>query len=263
MELHTIPPGYIPASGSCTLTVESFLNELMEAIEAGSEGALRKRYQELHILLLDDVQFFTGQNEAQEILLRLLDGMNKSGGQVVLASDRPPAEINGLDARLLTRFSGGLIVDIAVPEYETKVAILRKKAEERDQTFEAGVAEALAKHALHQRPRASGGAEQDSRHPGTGGAPGGKRTRAKLWRGSRKRRRAKARSTASFPKRWRTTWRGRRSLGGGCSGKRWRSSRRTGTQARAYANYSNPTSLPGPPSGGRPISQRYRPTPSG
>ena len=137
-----------PGFGVLYIAVESFLNELMEAIEAGSEGALRKRYQELHILLLDDVQFFTGQNEAQEILLRLLDGMNKSGGQVVLASDRPPAEINGLDARLLTRFSGGLIVDIAVPEYETKVAILRKKAEERDQTFEAGVAEALAKHAF-------------------------------------------------------------------------------------------------------------------
>jgi chromosomal replication initiator protein len=74
--------------------------------------------------------------------------MSKSGGQVVLASDRPPAEINGLDERLLTRFSGGLIVDIAVPDYETKVAILRKKAEERDQPFEAGVAEGLAKHAF-------------------------------------------------------------------------------------------------------------------
>ena len=137
-----------PGFGVLYIAVESFLNELMEAIEAGSEDALRERYEELHILLLDDVQFFTGQTEAQEILLRLLDGMNKSGGQVVLASDRPPAEINGLDARLLTRFSGGLLVDIAVPEYETKVAILRKKAEERDQTFEAGVAEALAKHAF-------------------------------------------------------------------------------------------------------------------
>ena len=121
----------------------------MQAIQAGLEKECRERYQELHILLLDDVQFLLpGKKEAQEILLRLLDGMSKSGGQVVLASDRPPVEINGLDERLLTRFSGGLIVDIAVPEYETKVAILRKKAEERDQTFEAGVAEALAKHAF-------------------------------------------------------------------------------------------------------------------
>ena len=135
-----------PGFGVMYVTVESFLNELTAAIQAGAEQELRERYDELHIFLLDDVQFFTGQKEAQEILLRLLDGMNKSGGQVVLASDRPPAEINGLDERLLTRFSGGLIVDIAVPEYETKVAILRKKAEERNQTFEAGVAEALAKH---------------------------------------------------------------------------------------------------------------------
>ena len=137
-----------PGFGVMYVTVESFLNELTAAIQAGAEQELRERYDELHIFLLDDVQFFTGQKEAQEILLRLLDGMNKSGGQVVLASDRPSADINGLDQRLLTRFSGGLIVDIAVPDYETKVAILRKKAEERDQTFEAGVAEALAKHAF-------------------------------------------------------------------------------------------------------------------
>ena len=146
-----------PGFGVVYVTVESFLNELTNAIQAGAEKELRERYEELDILLLDDVQFFTGQNEAQEILLRLLDGMNKSGGQVVLASDRPPAEINALDERLLTRFSGGLIVDIAVPEYETKVAILRKKAEERDQTFEAGVAEALAKYGFSS-VRALGGA---------------------------------------------------------------------------------------------------------
>ena len=145
-----------PGFGVVYVTVESFLNELTEAIQAGSEEELRRRYEELHILLLDDVQFFTGQNEAQEMLLRLLDGMSKSGGQVVLASDRPPAEIDGLDKRLLTRFSGGLIVDIAVPEYETKVAILRKKAEEREQTFEPGVAEALAKHSFSSVRQLSG-----------------------------------------------------------------------------------------------------------
>ena len=146
-----------PGFGVMYVTVESFLNELTQAIQAGEEKEFRERYQELHILLLDDVQFFTGQKEAQEILLRLLDGMSKSGGQVVLASDRPPAEINELDARLLTRFSGGLIVDIAVPEYETKVAILRKKAEERGQTFESGVAEALAKHAFASIRALAGG----------------------------------------------------------------------------------------------------------
>ena len=135
-----------PEYGVVYLAVEVFLDELTRALTGGTQDELREKYEELHILLLDDVQFLTGQKEAQEMLLRLLDQLSASGGQIVLASDRPPAEIDGLDERLVTRFSGGLIIDIGVPEYETKVAILRKKAEERGQTFEAGVAEVLAKH---------------------------------------------------------------------------------------------------------------------
>jgi chromosomal replication initiation ATPase DnaA len=79
------------------------------------------------------------------MLLKTLDQLSSAGGQIVLASDRPPADIDGLDARLLSRFSGGLIVDLGPPEYETRVAIIRKKATERGQTLEAGVAEAVAK----------------------------------------------------------------------------------------------------------------------
>jgi hypothetical protein len=79
------------------------------------------------------------------MLLKTLDQLSAAGGQIVLASDRPPADIDGLDARLLSRFSGGLIVDLGPPEFETRVAIIRKKAEERGQTLEAGVAEAVAK----------------------------------------------------------------------------------------------------------------------
>ncbi|MSR35907.1 MAG: hypothetical protein EXR95_04565 [Gemmatimonadetes bacterium] len=74
---------------------------------------MRERYRDLDILLLDDVQFLAGQPEAQEMLLVALDALTASGSQIVLASDRPPADINGLDARLVSRFSGGLIVDIA------------------------------------------------------------------------------------------------------------------------------------------------------
>ena len=79
-----------PAFGVVYMTVESFLNELTHAVQTGSAQELRQRYEELHILLLDGVQFFIGQNEAQEMLLRFLDGMSKSGGQVVLATARPP-----------------------------------------------------------------------------------------------------------------------------------------------------------------------------
>jgi chromosomal replication initiation ATPase DnaA len=79
------------------------------------------------------------------MILTTLDSLATAGAQIVLASDRPPAEINGLDARLVSRFSGGLIVDIAPPEFETRVAIIRRKVEAQGQTVEPGVAEALAR----------------------------------------------------------------------------------------------------------------------
>jgi len=128
-------------------TLEGYLDELADALEKGGGGqdAMRERYLDLDVLLLDDVQFLTGQAQAQEMLLRTIDALTARGAQVVLASDRPPADINGLDARLLSRFSGGLIVDIGLPDYETKVAILRRKAEERKVAIAPGVAEAMAR----------------------------------------------------------------------------------------------------------------------
>lgn len=128
------------------MALEEYLDRLEAGLQAGDgEKGL---HGELDILLLDDVQFLTGQPEAQEMLLKTLDQLTASGGQIVLASDRPPADINGLDARLLSRFSGGLIVDLGAPDYETRVAIIYKKAEEREQTLESGVAEAVAKAPL-------------------------------------------------------------------------------------------------------------------
>ena len=122
------------------------LEEYLERLETSLKGGQRDGdFGGLDILLLDDVQFLTGQPEAQEMLLKTLDQLSAAGGQIVLASDRPPADIDGLDARLLSRFSGGLIVDLGPPEFETRVAIIRKKAEERGQTLEAGVAETVAK----------------------------------------------------------------------------------------------------------------------
>jgi chromosomal replication initiation ATPase DnaA len=128
------------------MALEEYLDRLESSLQAG-DGE-RNVYGALDILLLDDVQFLTGQPEAQEMLLKTLDQLTASGGQIVLASDRPPADINGLDARLLSRFSGGLIVDLGAPEYETRVAIINKKTEERGQTLEPGVAEAVAKAPL-------------------------------------------------------------------------------------------------------------------
>lgn len=127
------------------MPLEGYLEELAAALESGQRDAFKDRYGGLDILLLDDVQFLAGQAEAQEMLLRTLDQLSSAGSQIVLASDRPPAEIDGLDARLVSRFSGGLIVDIGAPEYETRVAIIRRRAEERGHELAADVAEALGR----------------------------------------------------------------------------------------------------------------------
>jgi hypothetical protein len=126
-------------------TIEGYLDDLAQALESGQRDRMRDEYRDLDILLLDDVQFLANQPEAQEMLLGTLDALTMSGSQIVLASDRPPADINGLDARLVSRFSGGLIVDIAPPEYETRVAIMRRKADEQGSKLAPGVAEALAR----------------------------------------------------------------------------------------------------------------------
>src|SRR5690606_17777857 len=126
-------------------SLEHFTSEITAAIEAGERDAFRQRVSGTGILLLDDVQFLAGQRRMQEELLRVWDALSSRGGQVVLASDRPPPEIDGLDDRLQSRFSGGLIVDIGPPDYETRVAIVRRKAEERGQVLGPGVAEALAR----------------------------------------------------------------------------------------------------------------------
>lgn len=126
-------------------TLEGFMDEVTAAIEAGERDAFRSRISGAGLLILDDVQFLAGRLRTQEELLHAWDALSARGGQVVLASDRPPQEIDSLDERLLSRFSGGLIVDIGVPDYETRVAIIRQKAAEAEQELTPGVAEALAR----------------------------------------------------------------------------------------------------------------------
>lgn len=126
-------------------TLERFMDRAMEAIQAGERDAFRTSFQDVGLLILDDVQFLAGKPRTQEELIRVWDAISGRGGQVVLTSDRPPQEIDGLDERLLSRFSGGLIVDIGAPDLETRVAIVRRKAEEQSQELADGVAELLAR----------------------------------------------------------------------------------------------------------------------
>jgi chromosomal replication initiator protein DnaA len=127
------------------LTLDEYVESFHAAIAAGQGDAFRRRFQNVDVLLVDDVQFLTNRKEMQAELLRLTEALQQSGHQIVLASDRPPAEIADLDERLISRFSGGLVVDMGIPDYETRVAILRRKAEERGSSFQPGVLETVAK----------------------------------------------------------------------------------------------------------------------
>src|SRR2546426_619229 len=126
------------------LTLDEYVESFHAAIAAGQGDNFRRRFQNVDVLLVDDVQFLTNRKEMQAELLRLTEALQQSGHQIVLASDRPPTEIADLDERLISRFSGGLVVDMGVPDYETRVAILRRKAEERRATFQPGVMETVA-----------------------------------------------------------------------------------------------------------------------
>ena len=126
------------------LTLDGFLESFNSAVAGGQGEAHRRRFLDVGLLLIDDVQFLSQRREMQAELIRLIDTLQTAGRQIVLTSDRPPAEIEGLDERLIRRFAGGLVIDILAPDYETRVAILRRRAEDRHVTFAAGVLEAVA-----------------------------------------------------------------------------------------------------------------------
>ena len=125
--------------------LDDFVDRLHIAISSGHAEEFKRLYQRVDLLLIDDVQFLSGRRETQNEMLRIFNSLHGSGRQVVMASDRPPSEINDVDDRLITRLAGGLVVDIGLPEYETRVAILRNKCVERELTFASGVLEELAR----------------------------------------------------------------------------------------------------------------------
>ena len=127
------------------VTLDDILSELHAAVARGEADRLRQRYQTVGLLMIDDVQFLTGHAETQSELLRILNTLQAAGSQIILTSDRPPSEIKDVDDRLITRMSGGLIVDINIPDLETRTAILHAKCEERKVQFKSGVIEELGR----------------------------------------------------------------------------------------------------------------------
>jgi chromosomal replication initiator protein len=127
------------------LTLDDVVEQLHLAIASGRADEFKRRYQRVDLLLLDDVQFLTGRAETQSEMLRVFNTLQGSGRQIVMTCDRPPSEIRDVDERLLTRLSGGLIVDVGMPDFETRVAILRHKCDERQAHFPGSVLDELAR----------------------------------------------------------------------------------------------------------------------
>ncbi|MBA2293367.1 MAG: ATP-binding protein [Gemmatimonadales bacterium] len=126
------------------VTVDDFVEAYHAALAAGQAETYRRRFTDADLVLLDDAQLLTGRRELQSELLRLIDLLTAADRQIVLAGDRPPEEIQSLDERLIRRFAGGLVIDIGAPDYETRLAILARRAEERHVTFSAEVLATVA-----------------------------------------------------------------------------------------------------------------------
>ena len=114
------------------VTSESFTNEVIESIRSGNATAmtkLREKYRTVDVLMIDDIQFIIGKESTQEEFFHTFNALQTQGKQIILTSDKPPKEMETLEERIRSRFEWGLMADIGVPDYETRMAILRKKAE--------------------------------------------------------------------------------------------------------------------------------------
>ena len=133
------------ATRICYIPAEQFVNEMVTAICNHTTDAFRGRYRSYDLLLVDDVQFLRRKEHTQEEFFHTFNVLYNAGRQIVLTSDRHPKELEGLEDRLVSRFEWGLVADVNRPNYETRVAILRKKAEEDRIFLPADVLDLIAR----------------------------------------------------------------------------------------------------------------------
>ncbi|MDP2860522.1 MAG: DnaA/Hda family protein, partial [bacterium] len=121
-----------------------FTNEIIEAIKQRATGRFKDKYRNAELLLVDDIQFLSGKETAQEEFFHTFNVIQREGGQIVVTSDRPPAEIKRIEDRLRSRFEGGLTVDVQPPDFELRCAILKIKAGQKGAVVSDEVVRILA-----------------------------------------------------------------------------------------------------------------------
>lgn len=135
-----------PTAKVLYVTSETFTNELILSIQNNKNEEFRNKYRNIDVLLIDDIQFISKKEGTQEEFFHTFNALHGSNKQIIISSDRPPKEIKTLEDRLRSRFEWGLIADIQPPDYETRIAILRKKAEVDKLTVPDEVLEYIAKN---------------------------------------------------------------------------------------------------------------------
>jgi chromosomal replication initiator protein len=191
-----------PAMRAAYLGAEQFTNQYVMSIQGRTTHDFRRRFRELDLLLIDDVHFLKGKEATQEEFFHTFNALYEGGRQIILTSDRPPSEIPGTEARLVSRFQWGMVADIEFPDFEHRIAILRKKAHQDhlQHTIPDDVLHLIAEHvrssvrelegciikliafaSLRQQPvtvELALEALRDRIRPQAGGAPGGTDGRA-------------------------------------------------------------------------------------
>ena len=138
-----------PGAKILYVTSETFTNELIDSIRNGNNSTMskfREKYRDIDVLLIDDIQFIIGKESTQEEFFHTFNALHGAKKQIVISSDKPPKDMEILEDRLRSRFEWGLIVDISSPDYETRMAILRKKEELDGYTIDNEVIEYIARN---------------------------------------------------------------------------------------------------------------------
>lgn len=128
-----------PGAKIVYVSCETFTNEFVAAIQSGKMSAFKRRYREVDALLVDDIQFIANKEGTQEEFFHTFNSLQQTNRQIVITADRPPTAIPGLEARLSSRFGGGMIADVQPPDVETREAILKSKCLERKLEVPQGV----------------------------------------------------------------------------------------------------------------------------